>query len=89
MNVSLTPELEAIIQTKVSKGHYASASDVVGEALRMMADRDTFTALCADDVRAKISQGLASLRAGRSKDGAAVFEAIELEMETLDRTEIR
>jgi antitoxin ParD1/3/4 len=88
MNVSLTPELEAIVQTKVSTGHYTSASEVVREALRMMVDRDAFEALCRDDIRAKISMGVASLKAGRSKDGEAVFDAIELEMEALDRSAV-
>jgi antitoxin ParD1/3/4 len=88
MNVSLTPELEAIVQTKVSTGHYTSASEVVREALRMMVDRDAFEALCRDNIRAKISKGVGSLRAGRSKDGEAVFDAIELEMDALDRSEV-
>jgi antitoxin ParD1/3/4 len=84
VNVSLTPELEVIIQTKVATGHYTSASEVVREALRMMVERDAFEALCHEDIRAKIAKGVASLREGRSHDGDAVFDAISLEMDTLD-----
>jgi antitoxin ParD1/3/4 len=40
MNVSLTPQLEAMIREKVASGHYNNASEVVREALRLMADRD-------------------------------------------------
>ncbi len=36
MNVSLTPELEAMVRGKVESGSYASASEVIREALRIM-----------------------------------------------------
>lgn len=36
MNVSLTPELEKIINQKVKSGMYGSASEVVRESLRRM-----------------------------------------------------
>jgi antitoxin ParD1/3/4 len=40
MNVSLTPELEQMVQEKVESGRYTSASEVVREALRLMEKRD-------------------------------------------------
>jgi antitoxin ParD1/3/4 len=40
MNVSLTPALEKLVQTKVKTGRYTSASEVVREALRLMEQRD-------------------------------------------------
>ena len=36
MNLSLTPQLEAMIRAKVDSGMYNSASEVVREALRIM-----------------------------------------------------
>ena len=36
MNVSLTPELEAMIRQQVESGRYNSASEVVREALRLL-----------------------------------------------------
>lgn len=36
MNVSLTPELEAMVKEKVESGRYASSSEVIREALRIM-----------------------------------------------------
>jgi antitoxin ParD1/3/4 len=36
MNVSLTPQLEAMIRAKVDSGLYNNASEVVREALRIM-----------------------------------------------------
>ena len=40
MNISLTPKLERFIQEKVASGLYASASEVVREALRVLEERD-------------------------------------------------
>jgi antitoxin ParD1/3/4 len=36
MNVSLTPELEAMIRQQVDSGRYYNASEVVREALRLL-----------------------------------------------------
>lgn len=40
MNVSLTPQLEALIHQKVETGLYNNASEVVREALRLLDERD-------------------------------------------------
>ena len=40
MNVSLTPDLENLIRDKLDTGLYASASEVVREALRLMFQHD-------------------------------------------------
>ena len=40
LNVSLTPELTAMITAKVATGHYRSASEVVRAALRLLDERD-------------------------------------------------
>jgi antitoxin ParD1/3/4 len=40
MNVSLTPELERLVNEKVASGLYQTASEVVREALRLLRERD-------------------------------------------------
>ncbi len=40
MNISLTPTLEKFVQDKVASGLYNSVSEVIREALRLMASRD-------------------------------------------------
>lgn len=47
MNVSLTEELEAAVHAKVARGEYASASELVREALRLLVARDRRRALVA------------------------------------------
>jgi antitoxin ParD1/3/4 len=40
MNVSLTKELEALVNRKVKSGMYQTASEVVREGLRLLRERD-------------------------------------------------
>ena len=40
MNISLTPELESFIHAQVSTGRFASASEVVRHALRLVEEED-------------------------------------------------
>ncbi|HEY2107559.1 MAG TPA: type II toxin-antitoxin system ParD family antitoxin [Candidatus Binataceae bacterium] len=55
MNVSLTPELERMIAERVASGRYASASEVVRDALRLLEERDRFNQL-RQDVRLGLDQ---------------------------------
>lgn len=83
MNVSLTPELEQLVQNKVRTGRYNSASEVVREALRLMEERDQVKA----EVRKKIAAGVASAQAGRMSDGEEFFAQMEAELDEEIRAE--
>ena len=58
MNVSLTPELEQYIRTKVDSGRYLSASEVVREALRLLEQKEKRL----EELRVEILKGLDSGR---------------------------
>jgi antitoxin ParD1/3/4 len=60
MNVSLTPQLEALVQRKVESGLYSSASEVMREALRLLEERDRLRSMRLEALRAEIQQGLDS-----------------------------
>ncbi len=64
MNVSLTPELEKKIEERVKSGRYASASEVVREALRLMDEVEEARRLWIRDLDWKIDQGLAQAQRG-------------------------
>jgi antitoxin ParD1/3/4 len=85
MNVSLTPELEQLVHQKVKTGRYTSASEVVREALRLLEERDQLESWRRGEIRAQISAGLASLRAGKGEDGEAVFDRLESEIDAEER----
>ncbi len=60
MNINLTPHLEDIIRKKVDSGSYASASEVVREALRLMEQQDHARAVKLEQLRQDIREGLES-----------------------------
>ena len=73
MNVSLTPELENFVQTKVISGRYTSASEVVREALRLLVDQDQSRAAQLEVFRSGVDRRLASLDRGEGIDGESAF----------------
>ena len=44
MNISLSPALEKFVQDKAASGLYSSVSEVIREALRLLAARDNISA---------------------------------------------
>jgi len=65
MNVSLTPQLEKLIDQKVRDGAYQTASEVVREALRLLAERDERRSLELQHLRQQIQLGLGDIRDGQ------------------------
>lgn len=63
MNVSLTPELEQLVNEKVGSGLYQTASEVVREALRLLKQRDDQARLRAD-----IQAGFDQLARGEGRE---------------------
>jgi antitoxin ParD1/3/4 len=59
MNVTLTPQMEALIRQKVASGRYGDATAVVQEALRLLDQRDRF-----ERAKAAIAHGLEQAERG-------------------------
>jgi len=76
MNVSLTPELEKLIQRKIASGRYTTASEVVREALRLFEEQEKLRELHVGELRRKIAEGIAAADAGAVHEGRKVFEEI-------------
>ena len=64
MNISLTPELERLVDDKVKTGRYASASEVIREGLRLLEEQDEAKQLRLAEVRRKIDRGIEQLDRG-------------------------
>ena len=73
MNISLTPELEKFVQSKVSTGLYNNASEVVREGLRMLKEQDEVRARW----RAQIDRGWLQSQAGELRGGVAAVEQVK------------
>lgn len=74
MNVNLTPHLEEMVRQKVISGLYTSASEVVREALRLMAEQDHLRA-------AKLAQLREDVRAGLDSGPATAWDAENVKRE--------
>lgn len=69
MNVNLTPELEALVQRKVASGLYNNQSEVVREALRLLAEQDRLREAHTAKLRGVLAEGLAQADRGELVDG--------------------
>jgi len=72
VNINLTPELERLVQEKVASGLYNNQSEVVREALRLLAERDRLREAQLDGLRKAVAEGRAQADRGELLDGAAV-----------------
>ncbi len=77
MNVSLTPELENIVESKVKGGMYNSASEVVREGLRLLQQRDEMREKKLESLRIEIQKGIDDLEAGRYQDGEKAMAEVK------------
>jgi len=70
MNISLTPELERMVDDKVKTGRYASASEVIREGLRLLEEQEQLKLQRLAAVRQKIDRGLEQLGRGQGIPGS-------------------
>ena len=70
MNVSLTPELEHFVQSKVENGRYNSASEGVREALRLLEEHEKMRTTQLARFNGELGRRLASLDRGETVDPA-------------------
>jgi antitoxin ParD1/3/4 len=54
MNITLTPELEQLVQTKVARGEYESADTFVREAVQLLIDEESKEDADCGEIRARI-----------------------------------
>jgi antitoxin ParD1/3/4 len=58
MSISLTPDQEQFIQTKLQSGKYGSAEEILAMALRLLDEYDRSDAEWVEDVRAKVDAAI-------------------------------
>jgi antitoxin ParD1/3/4 len=76
MNVSLTPELERLVQEKVSSGLYTSASEVIREALRLLQERDELHRMRFEQLKCEIARGIEAADRGELVPADEVFKEL-------------
>ena len=68
MNVSLTPELESMVNKKVKTGLYNSASEVVREALRLLEEQDRIKEIRLEELRKEIIKAEQQIKNGQFRE---------------------
>lgn len=86
VNVSLTPELDAFLQSRVQSGRYQTTSEVVREALRLLERQEREREQALEGLKAKLQRGAAQAERGELLDGDEVFEELREMIEERRRT---
>jgi antitoxin ParD1/3/4 len=76
VNVSLTPELDAFLQSRVKSGRYQTTSEVVREALRLLERHERERDEALQQLKMKLEKGAAQAESGELLDGDEVFDEL-------------
>jgi antitoxin ParD1/3/4 len=87
VKVSLTPELEKLVQAKIASGRFHSADEVVEEALHLLAEQEIKRDSDLQELRAQMDQALAEADRGDVADGEKFMQRMldELDLEEANR----
>lgn len=77
MNVSLTPELDKFVADKVESGRYASSSEVVREALRLLEEHDQSRAARLEEFNGELQRRIESADRGEVVTAEESFRRIQ------------
>ena len=76
VNISITPELDAFLRSRVKSGRYQTTSEVVREALRLLERQEKEREEGLRQLKAKLERGAAQAKRGELIDGDEVFEEL-------------
>lgn len=76
MNVSLSPELEQLIEEKVKSGMYNSASEVIRAGLRLLKEQDELKQIRLRELKREVQEGLDEIKRGDIVDADEVFQEL-------------
>ena len=85
VNVSLTPELDAFLQSRVRSGRYQTTSEVVREALRLLERHERDRDEVFQQLKAKLERGAAQAERSELLDGDEVFDELREMIEERSR----
>ena len=64
MTVTLRPELEQIINDRLASGRYPSPTEVIGDALRLLKERDELREQKLEELRRELQIGIDQIERG-------------------------
>jgi antitoxin ParD1/3/4 len=89
VNVSITPELNAFLQSRVKSGRYQTTSEVVREALRLLEREERERDEVFMELKSKLERGASQAERGELLDGDEVFEELRAIIEERRRTKAK
>jgi antitoxin ParD1/3/4 len=75
MPITLQPEQEQFIQTQLATGRYTNATEVIAEALQLLAKRNNYDRW-VEELRDKIDIAAAELDRGEGVDGETAINQL-------------
>lgn len=76
VNISITPELDAFLQSRVQSGRYQTTSEVVREALRLLERQEQEREEAIHRLKTKFERGAGQAERGELVDGDEVFDEL-------------
>ena len=76
VNISITPELDRFLQSRVESGRYQTTSEVVREALRLLERHEQERDEAFHQLKAKLERGAGQAERGELIDGDEVFDEL-------------
>lgn len=64
MEITLTPEHEALIKEKIQSGLYNSASEVINDSLRLLKEQDELKRIRIEELKKEVMLGVEQIRRG-------------------------
>jgi len=80
MNVSIGPDFEDYVRSKVESGEYATASEVVRDGLRLLREKELLCEARLKSLRGEIQKGIDQLDRGESRDGELVMDDLRAKL---------
>lgn len=88
MNISITPELDSFLQSRVKSGRYQTTSEVVREALRLLERHEREREETLTQLKAKLERGAGQAERGELIDGDEVFAELREMIEERRRSRL-
>ncbi len=76
VNISITPELDTFLESRVASGRYQTTSEVVREALRLLQRQEMERDEAFLQLKAKLQRGADEAERGELSNGDEVFEEL-------------
>jgi antitoxin ParD1/3/4 len=83
MNITLSPEQQAFVQSQLTTGQYNNVEALISEALKLLANRQQKLA----ELRQQIAIGTEQIRNGQVNDGEEVFDRLQTKLSSLTQTD--